>query len=178
MKPFLENSNIIELEAIQNYMDKNSIQDPELLTEKDYDIIQETLHNMEGFESRFEKSINHMVKFRYQAANQKRGWMNTVANALSDIHKMSNAQINPYLDPDKIEEIYQSAISASDFKDETGMDKKEFPKTAKEALGTNDIKELGKWEFVRDYIEKYSIHSDKDENLEYWEGKKDKFSEK
>ena len=166
MKPFLENNNLDDLEAIQEYMDENGIEDPDNLTERDYELIEEA--NVNGFNKKLEHSLSHLAKYKVQASNQKEDWMDTVRNGLSLVPELSKNELKKY-PPEIIEKIYQKAIRDKDFYNETHLKPSDLPKTAVDAFGTNDILKLGDWEYIKDnIIVPNAIHDKKDELEELW----------
>lgn len=165
MKPFLENTNVNELEAIQEYMDIHKIKDPELLTERDYELIQESDKFLKGFESTMSISLNHMLKYKYQPSEQKRGWLITIRNGCSMIPSMKKSQLNKT----SIEALYKEGLKDSTLKIDTGLNEKDFPDTAMEAFGTNRFEDFGNWEFLKNnFILKYARHDLKNEMEAYW----------
>lgn len=165
MKPFLENNNIEELEAIQNYMDEKGIDDPVKLTEKDYEIIEEST---KGFDKKLQHSLSHLAKYKVQASNQKEDWMDTVRNGLSLVPELSKTELNKYT-PEMVESIYQKAIHDKSFYSETHLKPSDLPKTAVDAFGTNDILKLGDWEYIKNnVIVPNAIHDKKEELEELW----------
>lgn len=183
MKPFLENSNIEELEAIQRYMDEHGIEDPERLTEKDYENIQESKSvrdQKDTLKSYMVKSYTHMLKYRYQCAEQKVGWLSTISRAGSYASSMPAARVKEEDSDTEIEAIYQDALKDKDLYQDTGMTKEDFPKTAKEAFGEcRKPSNMKDWKYMKDhFIDKYAIHDKKAEMEEGWDRYKDNYNNK
>ena len=169
MKQFLENNNILELELIQEYMDSRGIKDPELLSEKDYELIEESYKEHKGFVNKMINSFTHMLKYRFQPSNQKRGWLITIRNGCSVIPELTTNEFNAY-NGNNLEAIYQKALSNNDFRKETEIDIRQLPKSAKEAFGSSDLSYFGNWQNMRDnFIIPFARYDLRDDMTAEWQ---------
>lgn len=175
MKPFLENTNLNELEAIQEYMDSHGITDPEKLTERDYEILEESKKSLDSnaindIKSTLETSMNHIVKYEKQPYEQKRGWLITIRNGCARLNNLKSGNDFKNFTPEEIEKIYQKSLKDSKFRREAKEILNQLPKTAKEAFGTNDINDLKDWKYIKDnIIMKYARDDIKDKMESKWD---------
>ena len=177
MKPFIENSNLDELEAIQKYMEENGISDPEQLTEEDYRLISEAEVSEDTLRKDLTKTFSHMLKYKYQPTAQRNSWLSTISRGCKDINEFFNDNDKVYKfnnkynsEEDFIELIYTKAVHDETMLNDTGMEAGDFPKTAKEAFGNcSKLKNLSNWNYMKDhFVAPCAIHDMKDDMIEGW----------
>lgn len=172
MKPFLENTNIEELELIQLYMETHKIQDPSLLTEKDYEIIEESRKDSprtNGTESKISNAIFHMIKYKVQPSNQKADWLDSIRNGCSLIPTLTTNQYKECAED--IDKMFNNARYDKRMESETGLKVSDssLPNSLIELFGSNNLSDLGSWDYINtNLIVPYANHSKAAEMVQSW----------
>ena len=183
MKPFLENTDLEELEQIQHYMDEHGISDPEKLTLQDYVLIEISRSEKEdptnNLANRLDITFQHMIKFKYQPESQSTSWVGSIYPGCELLSKVNLDSDLPKLDKkgkynsmdDFIQHQYEKARYSSRLQKDTGLDPKAFPKTAKEAFGDcANPEHLSDWSYMkRNFIERYATEKSKDDVINVWD---------
>ena len=175
MKPFLENDNVNELELIQEYMDIHGIDDCQKLTEKDYEIIEESKIRPDN---NMEIIYIHMLKYKFQPSSQeqnKSSWMSSIRNCRDKLAADFDSpnKLSKLDDVNNLQKYYYKAVHDNEFLKGTGFSPKDLPTNVEDAFGDmaypSNIFDHDK--FGEEFIKPYAFGHHGEENKKLWDTK-------
>ena len=103
--------------------------------------------------SQFKRLFGHLLKWKYQPTKQYSRWIDTIRNAVVELNEIKTKNPTEWGEviPSKIDQYYNLGINLA--VDETGLDRRTFPKTLPEELSLPYVIDLA---YIESYMKKYA----------------------